>query len=201
MTMKKIRIIIICVLALWASALSAKSRWSFDYHKFQYDMTIYFALQDGDAAVSDMSDYDVAAFVGNECRGVATIETQTGSNGIACTYGFLKVYSNKTKGESVTFKCYKKSTGKMLADDETKISFASNTFVGYPSEPTVFKMTPVAYVLGDINSDGEIDVTDVVELIDMVLGGIYDPAGDINGDNEVDVTDVVELIDMVLSGE
>ena len=53
---------------------------------------------------------------------------------------------------------------------------------------------------GDINGDGEIDVTDVVELIDMVLAGIYDPAGDINGDGEVDVTDVVELIDIVLAG-
>ena len=56
-------------------------------------------------------------------------------------------------------------------------------------------------VQGDLNSDGEVDVTDVVELIDMVLGGIFDPSGDINGDGEVDVTDVVELIDMVLSGE
>ena len=55
--------------------------------------------------------------------------------------------------------------------------------------------------LGDLNDDGDIDVTDVVELIDMVLAGIYDPAGDINGDGEVDVTDVVELIDMVLSGD
>ena len=56
-------------------------------------------------------------------------------------------------------------------------------------------------IKGDINDDGEVDVTDVVELIDMVLGGIYDSVGDINGDGEVDVTDVVELIDMVLSGE
>ena len=55
--------------------------------------------------------------------------------------------------------------------------------------------------IGDLNSDSEIDVTDVVELIDMVLAGIYDKAGDINEDGEVDVTDVVELIDMVLSGE
>ena len=52
--------------------------------------------------------------------------------------------------------------------------------------------------LGDINEDGEVDVTDVVELIDMVLAGSNDPAGDINGDGEVDVTDVVELIDIVL---
>ena len=56
-------------------------------------------------------------------------------------------------------------------------------------------------ISGDLNGDGEVDVTDVVELIDMVLAGSTDPAGDINGDGEVDVTDVVELIDMVLSGE
>ena len=55
--------------------------------------------------------------------------------------------------------------------------------------------------IGDLNSDSEIDVTDVVELIDMVLAGSYDKAGDINEDGEVDVTDVVELIDMVLAGE
>jgi len=54
---------------------------------------------------------------------------------------------------------------------------------------------------GDLNVDDEIDVTDVVELIDMVLAGSTDPSGDINGDGEVDVTDVVELIDMVLAGE
>ena len=54
---------------------------------------------------------------------------------------------------------------------------------------------------GDLNDDGEVDVTDVVELIDMVLSGIYDASLDINGDGEVDVTDVVELIDMVLAGE
>ena len=53
-------------------------------------------------------------------------------------------------------------------------------------------------VSGDLNDDGEVDVTDVVELIDMVLAGSNDPAGDINGDGEVDVTDVVELIDIVL---
>ncbi|MCR5643690.1 MAG: leucine-rich repeat domain-containing protein [Prevotella sp.] len=55
-------------------------------------------------------------------------------------------------------------------------------------------------VPGDLNDDGEVDVTDVVELIDMVLAGSNDPSGDINGDGDVDVTDVVELIDMVLAG-
>ena len=56
-------------------------------------------------------------------------------------------------------------------------------------------------VPGDLNSDGVVDVTDVVELIDLVLSGTFSAEADINGDNEVDVTDVVELIDMVLNGE
>ncbi|MCR5643691.1 MAG: hypothetical protein K6G32_10230 [Prevotella sp.] len=63
----------------------------------------------------------------------------------------------------------------------------------------VVKPTPVAKS-GDLNDDGDVDVTDVVELIDMVLAGSTDLSGDINGDGEVDVTDVVELIDIVLAG-
>ena len=72
-------------------------------------------------------------------------------------------------------------------------------------DPSILAQCTIAVkdgaIEGDLNGDDEIDVTDVVELIDMVLAGIYDKVGDINGDGEVDVTDVVELIDMVLSGE
>ena len=72
---------------------------------------------------------------------------------------------------------------------------------GWKDFANIVEMDGPAAIEGDLNGDNEVDVTDVVELIDMVLAGIYDAAGDINGDNEVDVTDVVELIDMVLSGE
>ena len=75
------------------------------------------------------------------------------------------------------------------AADNYEISYVNGELVILADEP------------GDLNDDGEIDVTDVVELIDMVLSGTYDKVADINGDGEVDVTDVVELIDMVLSGE
>jgi len=71
---------------------------------------------------------------------------------------------------------------------------------GWKVFPNIVEMEPVV-IEGDLNGDEEVDVTDVVELIDMVLAGSNDPAGDINGDGEVDVTDVVELIDMVLAGE
>ena len=53
---------------------------------------------------------------------------------------------------------------------------------------------------GDINGDGDIDVTDVSLLIDAVLGKteLALELADINGDKMLDVTDVSALIDIVL---
>lgn len=52
---------------------------------------------------------------------------------------------------------------------------------------------------GDINHDGQVDVTDVSLVIDMVLGKQeWDMMADFNGDGAIDVTDVSLLIDIVL---
>ena len=58
----------------------------------------------------------------------------------------------------------------------------------------------VEHLIGDLNNDGIIDVTDVSEEIDMVLGKVVANNGvaDLNGDGLVDVTDVGLLIDIVL---
>ena len=60
------------------------------------------------------------------------------------------------------------------------------------------------YDIGDVNGDGLINLADVVELVDFVLG--YHPneeafdkvAADINGDGSINVADIVELIDLIL---
>ena len=55
---------------------------------------------------------------------------------------------------------------------------------------------------GDINGDGNFDVTDVSILIDVILGvaqeSNYPGNCNINGDQNIDVTDVSALIDIVL---
>ena len=53
---------------------------------------------------------------------------------------------------------------------------------------------------GDVNGDGEVSVSDVNAVIDLILSGSYDVAGDVNGDGEVGVSDVNALIDIILSG-
>ena len=58
-------------------------------------------------------------------------------------------------------------------------------------------------LLGDINSDFEVNVLDVVLLVNFVLG-IDEPneyqsmLSDMNGDFEIDILDVVQVINIVL---
>jgi hypothetical protein len=55
---------------------------------------------------------------------------------------------------------------------------------------------------GDMNSDGGLNVLDVVALVNIVLSGSGgdDCTGDINGDGGLNVLDVVALVNTVLSG-
>ena len=59
-----------------------------------------------------------------------------------------------------------------------------------------------SYLLGDLNNDGEVNISDVTTLIDILLSNGIDAEtlrrGDLNGDGEVNISDVTELIDMLL---
>ena len=51
---------------------------------------------------------------------------------------------------------------------------------------------------GDVNGDGEVDGTDIQEVINIMLAGTNDPVGDINKDGVVDGTDIQEIINIML---
>ena len=56
-------------------------------------------------------------------------------------------------------------------------------------------------VLGDLNSDGAINVLDVVTLINMILGST-DPnyaSGDMNADGALDILDIVLIINIIIA--
>ena len=60
----------------------------------------------------------------------------------------------------------------------------------------------ISYILGDVSGDLEISVTDVVSIIDNVLGENSNEfifrAADMNGDGEITVTDAISVIDIIL---
>ena len=75
-------------------------------------------------------DYEVAAFCGDECRGVATVESVPGEE---VSYYYMRIRSNVAEGEEMTFKCYDRKLQKEV-EISNVLSFAEGTVAGYPSE-------------------------------------------------------------------
>ena len=58
----------------------------------------------------------------------------------------------------------------------------------------------VTQVPGDVNGDGKVNISDVTELINILLTGAEAPAAaDVDGDGKVSISDVTALIDRLLS--
>ncbi len=50
----------------------------------------------------------------------------------------------------------------------------------------------------DVNGDGEVDVRDITELIDIIMNSGQSTAADVNNDGDIDVRDITELIDIIM---
>ena len=55
-------------------------------------------------------------------------------------------------------------------------------------------------IKGDVNGDGEVNISDVNAMIDFILSSSDNPIADVNGDGEVNISDVNEVISIILSG-
>ena len=109
--------------------------WSCDIHAYQYDMSVYLALrQDNKPVVADLV---VAAFVGDECRGIAEAQSVKDAS-----YYYLRVRSNEVAGDSVYFRIYDREKNKELATLGS-FSFENLRQVGYPSQPWVLTLPVV----------------------------------------------------------
>lgn len=58
-----------------------------------------------------------------------------------------------------------------------------------------------SFIVGDVNGDNNVNISDVTALIDLLLsGGVTPDAADVNGDHGVNIADVTALIDKLLTG-
>ena len=51
---------------------------------------------------------------------------------------------------------------------------------------------------GDVNVDGEVNISDVNAVIDIILSSSFVASGDVNGDGEVNISDINAVIDVIL---
>ena len=169
------------------------SGWSVNEPDYQYDMTAYIELSLGGAVVDDYSNYEVGAFVGNECRGVAKVDSKNGY-----TWLYLRIWSNKASGETIELKTYDKTTGKTYRVLET-IDFVSQSMVGQPSSPMT--ATVKTYTLGDVNDDGRINIADVASALSIMAGKSNDKfireAADANEDGRVNIADIAKILAII----
>lgn len=199
--MKELKKLLVFLCAgFWCSFLYAESHFSFNYHDFQHSMTIYFMLQKEGADVTDLENYEVAAFVGNECRGIGSFNTITDNLDVPVTYGYLRVYSNAVSGEKITFKIYNKNEESETSINGVSIDFAPDTAVGLPSSPTPFTIDQV--LLGDVNGDGAINASDLSAVINKILKRpnpvFIDAAADMNSDGYINAADLSAIINIIL---
>jgi hypothetical protein len=72
----------------------------------------------------------------------------------------------------------------------------------YRDESLIIEINPIPYLVGDVNGDGDINISDVTALIDYLLNGnasnIQLGNADINTDGSVNISDVTALIDRLL---
>ena len=129
------------LLSLTANA--AEPDWSCDANDYEYDMTVFAALSINGQTVAP-SEYTLAAFCGEECRGVATVVSSNGND-----YYYLRVRSNVKSGETITFRAYNKT-----ADEEVKqhwlltsLPFTANERTGFPSTPFVVTFQVPTYTV------------------------------------------------------
>ena len=55
-------------------------------------------------------------------------------------------------------------------------------------------------ILGDVNSDGTINILDIVQLANMILSDDYQESADLNGDGNLNILDIVQLVNIILGG-
>lgn len=191
--MNKLRTICCLISVLFSMTIlhAQDSQWSVNPYDYKYDMTVYAKVVYEGAEVSDYSNYEIGAFVGNECRGVGDVQTKD-----SYTWVYLRVRSNQASGEKLIFKLYDKSTGRTCVIKPSQvIAFSSQGMIGKPSSPVT--LVKPSYTLGDVNEDGIIDIADVVAA-SQLTAGVADSkynslAADANLDGKINIADVVMI--------
>lgn len=120
-------------------------------------------------------------------------------------HGTVTVPVSAKCGESVTITVTPDS-GYMLDTIEVKdangneVSLKDMSFTMPDSNVTITVTWKLAGVKGDVNRDGNVDISDVVALVNIILNSSSDhqAEADLNNDGNIDISDVVALVNIIL---
>ncbi len=122
--------------------LAEEPAWNVDPTNFDYTMNVIGRIQIDGVISEDLYD-KVAAFVGDEVRGVAQLVYDAN---YAEYFTFLTIYGNDELSESVRFKVWDASTGEILQvtlNAQNSLAFEVNGVTGSLNSPALFENTAV----------------------------------------------------------
>ena len=183
-----------------SNSQASSAHWDFNAHQYEYEMAVYFQLQEDETLIGDLDNYEVAAFCNGICRGVADFQTLETEDGETVKVGYLRIWSNDVKGGTITFKAFNKVFKSELEVNDVSVEFVAQQVVGLPSNPLLFNIVNV--LMGDVNGDGIVNIVDVTSVISHILGNTPEnfsvAAADVNLDGIINIVDVTSIIDIVL---
>lgn len=198
----RIRLTLLLLCAVISLAAQGQTpHWTCDAHAYQYDMTAYLTLSIKGEPLADLRGCEIAAFCGDECRGVAEVMSVE-KNGESVQYAYLRIRSNQAEGESITFKVFMSAMNQEFDIEDVSISFLSQQVLGLPSNPTVLDLD-IEFMRGDTNGDWRISIADAVAVVDYILSDgttpLVIPAADMDGNGRISIADAVAIVDYILT--
>ena len=74
----------------------------------------------------------------------------------------------------------------------------SNDEVFYHPNAGWHTFTSLDTMLGDVNSDGSINIQDIILSVNLILSNEYSSIADLNFDESIDVLDIVQILNIIL---
>ena len=106
--------------------------WAVNPADYQYTMTIT-GIGTFNCEETTNANDQIAAFVGDECRGVATFSTDVDGTLLA----YLTVYDNLAQGTEMNFKLFEAATNAIIDSPQT-LTFSDGAILGNPDQPYEF---------------------------------------------------------------
>ena len=126
--------LLLSVFGARAQDSGSEAPWTVNPHDYKYDMTLYANIVFDGTPITDFSHYQVGAFVGDECRGTAEVQTKDEAQWL-----YLRVRSNQPQGENIVLRLRDTDTGEVLnlQPESGDITFESQGLGGRPGSPLV----------------------------------------------------------------
>jgi hypothetical protein len=114
------------------SEVAENMRWSVDANKYQMSMTVTCVTSINNKEVAN-SDMQVAVFVGDECRGTASLKYVDSYNRYMA---FMMVWGNLDDvNKKITFKSFNTTNNQELSLSEQSLTYTPDNIVGSPVTP------------------------------------------------------------------